>query len=103
MSRNRLSWLLWGIATVAAAAIAFAWFAPSDDYLYVPNKATPVGDKVKVEGERSGADDGGAIYYVDVNVRSATRLESLLPFVRPAGASEAMASTSAPRGVAFTG
>ena len=63
MSRNRLSWLLWGIATVAAAAIAFAWFAPSNDYLYVPNRATPVGDKVKVVTVDVVANEGLAQAY----------------------------------------
>jgi PDZ domain-containing protein len=101
LTRNRLSWLLWGIATVAAAAIAFAWFAPSNDYLYVPNRATPVGDKVTVEGERSGGEDGGAIYYVDVNVRSATWIESLLPFTRPDGASLVPRDEVVPPGSSF--
>ncbi|MEO5634021.1 S16 family serine protease [Gaiella sp.] len=101
MTRNRLSWLLWGIVTVAAAAIAFAWFAPSRSYLYVPNEATPVGDKVTVEGERPGGDDVGAIYYVDVNVRSATWAESLLPFVRPDGASLVPRDQVVPPGSSF--
>jgi Lon-like protease len=104
VTRNQWHWLLWGIATVAAAALAFAWFAPSHDYLYVPNKATPVGDKVNVEGERSdgeGDDDGGAIYYVDVNVRSATWVESVLPFVRPDGASLVPREEVVPPGSSF--
>ena len=71
------------------------------DYLYVPNKATPVGDKVKVEGERSGGEDGGAIYYVDVNVRSATWIESLLPFTRPDGASLVPRDEVVPPGSSF--
>ena len=86
---------------MVAAAVAFAWFAPSHDYLYVPNKATPVGDKVKVEGERSGGEDGGAIYYVDVSVRSATWIESLLPFARPDGASLVPRDEVVPPGSSF--
>ena len=86
---------------MAAAAIAFAWFAPSHDYLYVPNRATPVGAKVKVEGERSGGENGGAIYYVDVNVRAATWVESLLPFVRPDGASLVAREEVVPPGSSF--
>ena len=101
MFTERGSWLLWSVATVAAAALAFAWFAPSRNYLYVPNAATPVGDKVKVEGERSGADDGGAIYYVDVNVRSATWFESLLPFLRPNGATLVPRDEVVPPGSSF--
>ncbi len=102
MTRNRLTVLLWSVATVAAAAIAFAWFAPSHDYLYVPNTATPVGDKVTVAGEqRSGGEEGGAIYYVDVNVRSATWIESLLPFVRPDGATLVPERQVVPPGSSF--
>ena len=86
---------------MVAAAVAFAWFAPSHDYLYVPNKATPVGDKVKVEGERSGGENGGAIYYVDVSVRSATWIESLLPFARPDGASLVPRDEVVPPGSSF--
>ena len=101
MTRNRATWLLWAVATVSAAVLAFAWFAPSRDYLYVPNRATPVGDKVTVEGERSGGEKGGAIYYVDVSVRSATWLESLLPFLRPDGSSLVPREEVVPPGSSF--
>ena len=60
-----------------------------------------MGDKVKVEGERSGGEDGGAIYYVDVNVRSATWIESLLPFARPDGASLVPRDEVVPPGSSF--
>ena len=102
MTRNRLTVLLWSVATVAAAAIAFAWFAPSHDYLYVPNTATPVGDKVTVAGaQRSGGEKGGAIYYVDVSVRSATWIESLVPFIRPDGATLVPERDVVPPGSSF--
>ena len=101
MAGKRSSWLLWGIATVAAAALAFAWFAPSRDYLYTPNEAHPVGDKVKVEGERPGGEEGGAIYYVDVSVRSATWIEALLPFTRPEGATLVPQKEVVPPGSSF--
>ena len=70
---------------MAAALIGLAWFYPSHDYLYIPNTASPVAAKVKVEGEKPPAHSKGAIYSVDVSVRQATWAERLLPFVRPDG------------------
>jgi Lon-like protease len=79
-------WLLFsGAALLAAVVFAAATFS-SEDYLYVPNGAHPVAQKVVVEGRKDRADDGG-IYYVDVTVKRATWLERLVPFVRPDGAS----------------
>ena len=102
MAHNRFKVLLWSVATVAAAAIAFAWFAPSNDYLYVPNRATPVGEKVTVAGKQSpGGERGGAIYYVDVSVRSATWVESLLSFVRPDGSTLVPKDEVVPPGSSF--
>ncbi len=101
MTRSRLTVLLWSVATVAAATLAFAWFAPSHDYLYVPNRATPVGDKVTVAGAGRSSDSGGAIYYVDVSVRSATWIESLLPFTRPDGATLVPEEQVVPPGSTF--
>ena len=72
---------------MAAALFGIAWFAPSHDYLYVPNTATPVASKVTVEGEKPHLPGPGAIYYVDVSIRRATWAERVLPFVRPDGAS----------------
>jgi len=85
MKGFRWNWLLWGVVGVAAAIIGFAWFAPSSQFLYVPNKATPVASKVTVPGEKPHAGPGG-IYYVDVTIRRATWAESKLAFLRPDGA-----------------
>ena len=82
-------------------AVAFSLFAPSRDYLYAPNRASPVSNKVKVEGERSGGGKGGAIYYVDVSVRPATWLESVLPFLRPDGSTLVPRDTVVPHGSSF--
>ena len=71
---------------MAAALVGLAWVYPSHDYLYLPNAASPVAAKVKVEGEKQTEDTKGAIYYVDVTVRQASWAERLLPFVRPDGA-----------------
>lgn len=59
------------------------WWLPADDFLFVPDTAKPLGDKVAVEGGR--ADAGGDVYYVDLYVRRIRRLEQLLPFTRPEG------------------
>lgn len=86
------------IALVLAAA--FLWVTPSPDYLYVPNRATPVGDRVKVQGQLP--DDGkGAIYYVDVTIRKASWAERLLAPLRPDGASLVPAAEVAPPGSSF--
>ena len=29
------------------------WWLPADDYLFVPDRAKPLADKVEVEGERA--------------------------------------------------
>jgi Lon-like protease len=85
VTRVRWSWLLWGAAAVVVTAAAFAWFAPSPDYLYLPNKATPVANKVDVPGEKAHTGSGG-IYYVDVTIRRATWAEQKIAALRPQGA-----------------
>jgi len=72
---------------VAATLVGLAFFAPSHDYLYVPNTATPVASKVTVQGEKPHAPGPGALYFVDVSIRRATWAERVLPFLRPDGAS----------------
>ena len=68
------------------AVVLFAlWTTSSGDFLYVPNEARPVAGKIDVEGDK-GEDEAGGIYFIDVRVRKARRLEQLLPFLRPEGA-----------------
>ncbi len=56
---------------------AFAlWVYPSDQYIFLPDSAHPVGPLVTVGGAHA-LKDGGGIYYVDVIVRKATMLEKL--------------------------
>ena len=59
------------------------WWLPSDDFLFVPDKAKPLADKVEVEGGRTN--EKGDVYYVDLFVRRVRLLEQLLPFTRPDG------------------
>ena len=100
MSRVRWSWLLWGAAAVAVTVLGFAWFAPSRDYLYEPNTATPVANKVDVPGEKPHAGPGG-IYYVDVTIRRASWAERWIAALRPDGATLVPASEVVPPGSSF--
>lgn len=85
LSRSWHWLLLTGLALLVGLGL-FVSTVPSGDYLYVPNPAMPVAEKVAVEGERR--DDGaGGVYYVDVTLRRARWLDRLVPFVRPEGAS----------------
>jgi Lon-like protease len=59
------------------------WWLPADDFLFVPDRAKPLADKVEVEGGRENAK--GDVYYVDLFVRRIRLLEQLLPFTRPDG------------------
>ena len=70
------------------------WWLPADDYLFVPDKAKPLADKVEVEGGRANAK--GGVYYVDLYVRRIRRLEQLLPFTRPEGSTKVSAEVLSP-------
>jgi Lon-like protease len=70
------------------------WWLPADDYLFVPDQAKPLADKVEVEGARAAAD--GGVYYVDLFVRRIRRLEQLLPFTQPEGATRVSEEVLAP-------
>ena len=70
------------------------WWLPADDYLFVPDKAKPLADKVEVEGGRANAK--GGVYYVDLYVRRIRRLEQVLPFTRPEGSTKVSAEVLSP-------
>jgi Lon-like protease len=72
------------------------WWLPSDDFLFVPDKAKPLADKVEVQGGRTNAK--GDVYYVDLFVRRIRLLEQLLPFTRPDGATLVSEDVLAPSG-----
>jgi PDZ domain-containing secreted protein len=100
MARLPTRALLIGAAITAALALAFVWLFPSRDYLYVPNTAKPVADRVDVPGEKPDTGPGG-IYYVDVTVRRATWAERLAPFVRPEGSTLVSERDVVPDGSSF--
>ena len=71
-----------GLIGLAATALLL-WWLPADDFLFVPDRAKPLADKVEVQGGRTNAK--GDVYYVDLFVRRIRKLEQLLPFTRPDG------------------
>jgi PDZ domain-containing protein len=78
----RLRYLVaaFGIVGIVAAAL---WVVPADDFIFTPDRAKALEDRVRVEGANPAGDE--AVYYVDVFVRRASQLEQLLPFTRPEG------------------
>lgn len=70
---------------VLVAAVVLLVTRGSDHYLEIPDKAHPLAGLVKVPGPTPPR-DGGGIYYVDVLLKRASLLESLVPAVRPDGA-----------------
>jgi Lon-like protease len=56
----------------------------SDQYLEIPDNAHPLATLVQVPDAKR-QDDGGGIYYVDILLRPASLLESLVSVVRPEG------------------
>ena len=78
LSPGRL--LALGLVLLAATGLTL-WLIPSDEYIFLPDRAKAVEPLVTVQGERS--DDGpGGIYLVDVLVRRANLLEQLFPSLR---------------------
>jgi Lon-like protease len=63
---------------VLAIAVAVFAFYPSDDYIFLPDRARPVEPLVHVDGERDRPGSGG-IYMVDIIVRKASLLEKYFP------------------------
>ena len=88
-----------GVALLAVVVFAL-WTTSSGDFLYVPNEARPVAGNVEVAGD-AGEDAAGGIYFIDVRVRKARRLEQLLPFLRPEGATLVPAHAVTPPGQTF--
>jgi Lon-like protease len=69
------------LATVLLGVALYAYVAPSDEYIYLPDRARPLEPLVVVPGERRST-DGGGIYFVTVDVRRATKLEERFPGLR---------------------
>jgi PDZ domain-containing protein len=85
-----------GLLLLAVVALIL-WIAPSDSYIYLPDRAHPVAPLVSVAGGND-PHDGGGIYFVDVFVRKASWLERLFPGIRE-GATIKPASVVLPPGI----
>jgi PDZ domain-containing protein len=79
----RLRWFAVPLVVLVIAA-AVLWSLPADEFLFTPGTAKPLEGRVRVESAKPV--ENGDVYYVDVLVRRTTRLEELLPFTRPEGA-----------------
>ncbi|MHB8643073.1 MAG: S16 family serine protease [Gaiellaceae bacterium] len=97
--RKTLSPLRLAVAGVGLLLFAFLllWLLPSNEYIFLPDRAHPVGPLVTVQGGRAPK-DGGAIYFVDIFVRKATLIERLWPGIHE-GAQLVPASDVLPKGV----
>jgi Lon-like protease len=84
------------LGVLGLVTVFILWWLPADDFLFVPDRAKPLEDKVEVESERMAA--GGDVYYVDLFVRRIRLLEQLLPFTRPDGATLQPEEAVAPAG-----
>ena len=72
----RLFKYLLATGLVLAVVVVGLYVIPSDQYIFLPDKARPLAPFVTVEGEKSDK-DGGGIYYVAVEVKKASILEKL--------------------------
>jgi PDZ domain-containing protein len=66
---------LLALGLVLVAVVLGAIVVPSNDYIFLPDRAHPVGPLVKVAGGREPS--RGRVYFVDVIVRKASLLERL--------------------------
>jgi Lon-like protease len=85
-----------GLLLLAIVALIL-WIAPSDSYIFLPDRAHPVAPLVAVSGGKD-PHDGGGIYFVDVFVRKASWLERIFPGIRE-GATIVPSSVVRPPGV----
>jgi PDZ domain-containing protein len=72
------------LGALGLAATFVLWVLPADEFIFTPDQAKPLAERVQVEGARPAGT--GDVYYVDVYVRRTSLLEDLLPFTRPEGA-----------------
>jgi Lon-like protease len=72
-----------GVALLVLVA-AVLWLTPSNQYIFLPDKARPVEPLVTVDHKHPVRSSGG-IYFVDILVRKATLLERLWPGIHEGG------------------
>ena len=66
---------------VLAAVAGLLYIIPSNEYIFLPDKARPLAPYVTVQGEHPDR-NGGGIYYVAIEVKKASLLEKLFPGLR---------------------
>jgi Lon-like protease len=93
---KRLSVAAMVLGAVGVVAALVLYWMPANDFVIVPDVAKPLESKVEVQGGHPNAK--GDVYYVDVFVRRIRRLEQLLPFTRPDGATVVPKGDIAPAG-----
>jgi len=74
------------------------WFAPSGEYIILPDKARSVAPLVSIARKQATGRDAGTIYFLAVIVRKATLFERIFPEIRT-GATLVPASALRPKGV----
>jgi Lon-like protease len=77
--------------------VAALWSVPGDDFIFTPDRAKPLAERVHVEGAKPAGK--GDVYYVDVFVRRTTLLEQLVPRTRPDGSTVVPEKALLPPGV----
>jgi PDZ domain-containing protein len=91
--------LVAGGLVLGALVVGVLWFYPSDSYLFLPDEAKPLAERVDVEGEKPSPP--GGIFYVDVVVRQASLLEEIASALRPEGADVVPRHALVPPGSSF--
>jgi PDZ domain-containing protein len=71
---------IFGAGLVLALVAAILWAIPSNEYVFLPDRARPVAPYVTVPSHHA-RDDNGGIYLVDVFIRKASLLERLFPWL----------------------
>jgi PDZ domain-containing protein len=70
-------WLALGGLALLAVAFLTLWLVPSNDYIFLPDRAHPVDPLIHVQGGHTSRT--GGIYFVDIFVRKASLIERLWP------------------------
>jgi PDZ domain-containing protein len=91
----RLRYVLPTLFVALLVAAAALWSIPAGDFIFTPDPAKPLAERVEVEGAKPAP---GEVFYVDVFVRRTTLLEELLPFTRPDGSTVVPESALLPPG-----
>jgi Lon-like protease len=91
--------LIAALALLAVFAVG-AWLIPaSDSYLFLPDEAAPLAERVDVEGGKPHPP--GGIYFVEVVVRKASLLEEHFGALRPDGSDVIPKEALVPPGSSF--